>query len=142
MRTRTILLLTLCAAAIAAFGSGYADAQNRKDSTPRGGFQAMTDGGMLGTLQRGEWQCALPGDAGGEAFVVVPEEAFRIGNASSYRTPDGGRGIYLLRGAQLVFTRGPKKDERYRVLGENTLRKLAADGSDTKLICTRLGNAR
>jgi hypothetical protein len=97
---------------------------------------------MLGTLQRGEWDCALPGDAAGEAFVVVPEEGFRIGNASSYRTPDGGRGIYLLRGTELVFTRGPKKDARYTVLGENSLRKLAPDGSPSKLICTRLGTVR
>lgn len=140
MRTRTIILLTLGAAAIAAFGSGYADAQDRKDAVPSPRPLAAVDGGMLATIQRGEWQCALPGDAGGEAYVVVPEEGFRIGNASSYRNAEG-RGIYLLRGNSLVFTRGPKQDERYRVLGENTLRKLAADGSDTKLICTRLGNA-
>lgn len=141
MRTRTIILLAICAAAIAAFGSGYADAQDRKAAAPSARPLAAADGGMLETIQRGEWQCALPGDAGGEAYVVVPEEGFRIGNASGYRNAEG-RGIYLLRGAQLVFTRGPKQNERYRVLGENTLRKLAEDGSDTKLICTRLGNAR
>ena len=141
MRTRAIILLAICAAAIAAFGSGYADAQDREAAAPSARPLAAADGGMLETIQRGEWQCALPGDAGGEAYVVVPEEGFRIGNASSYRNAEG-RGIYLLRGAQLVFTRGPKQNERYRVLGENTLRKLAEDGSDTKLICTRLGNAR
>ncbi|GAB4479122.1 MAG: hypothetical protein OHK0018_10320 [Erythrobacter tepidarius] len=141
MRTRTIILLTLCAAAIAALGSGISFAQDRKDSIPRGSAPPPS-GGMLGTLQRGEWECALPGDAGAEAYVVVPEEGFRIGNASSYRTADGGRGIYLLRGTGLVFTRGPKKDERFELLGENTLRKLAADGSPSKLICTRLGSNR
>lgn len=139
MRTRTIILLTLCAAAIAAFGSGISGAQDRKDSIP-GGSTPPPTGGMLGTLQRGDWECALPGDAGGEAYMVVPEEGFRIGNASSYRTADGGRGIYLLRGTELVFTRGPKKDERFRVLGENTLRKLEPDGSPSKLFCTRLGS--
>ena len=107
--------------------------------TPRGSTAAPT-GGMLGTLQRGDWECALPGDAGGEAYVVVPEEGFRIGNASSYRSADGGRGIYLLRGTELTFTRGPKKDQRFEVLGENSLRKLEADGSPSKLICTRLGS--
>ena len=142
MRTRYIILLTLCAAAVAAFGSGIADAQDRNAGRPAGRPLAASDGGMLATLQRGDWECALPGDAGGEAFVVVPEEGFRIGNASSYRTADGGRGIYLLRGTELVFTRGPKKDERFRVLGENSLRKLAEDGTDSKLICTRLRNAR
>lgn len=139
MRTRTIILLTLTAAAIAAFGSGYADAQDRNDSRPAE-RAAVPTGGVLGTLQRGEWECALPGDAGGEAFVVVPEEGFRIGNASSYRNAEG-RGIYLLRGTELLFTRGPKKDERFRVRGENTLQKLNPDGSDSKLICTRLGSA-
>jgi hypothetical protein len=92
---------------------------------------------MLGILRHGDWQCALPGDAGGEAFVPVPEEAFRIGTASSYESA-GGTGIYLLRGREVVFTRGPKKDERFKVLGENTLQKLERDGSRSKLICTRV----
>jgi hypothetical protein len=140
MQTRSIILHTLCAAALAASGSGLAGAQDRKDARPAGRPLAATDGGMLTTLQRGDWECALPGDAGGEAYVVVPEEGFRIGNASSYRNAEG-RGIYLLRGTELVFTRGPKKDERFRVLGENSLRKLAADGSESKLTCTRLGTA-
>jgi hypothetical protein len=140
MRTRYIILLTLCAAAVAAFGSGFAGAQDRDAARPASRPLAATDGGMLATLQRGEWECALPGDAGGEAYVVVPEEGFRIGNASSYRNTEG-RGIYLLRGTELVFTRGPKKDQRFRVLGENSLRKLAEDGSESKLTCTRLGNA-
>jgi len=139
MRTRSIILLTLIAAALAAYGSGIADAQDRNAARPQGSALPPS-GGMLGTLQRGDWECALPGDAGGEAYVVVPEEGFRIGNASSYRN-DEGRGIYLLRGTELVFTRGPKKDQRFRVLGDNTLQKLEADGSPSKLICTRLGSA-
>jgi hypothetical protein len=139
MRTRTIIVLTLCAAAVAAFGSGLTSAQDRNDARPQGRALAPTDGGMLGTVQRGDWECAMPGDAGAEAYVVVPEEGFRIGNASSYRNAEG-RGIYLLRGTELVFTRGPKKDERFRVLGENTMRKLNPDGSESKLICTRQGS--
>ncbi|MBA4052241.1 MAG: elongation factor P, partial [Erythrobacter sp.] len=51
-----------------------------------------------------------------------------------------GSGIYLLRGTEVVFTRGPKKDQRFRVLGENTLQKLAPGGGLTKLICTRVGS--
>ncbi|OBV11790.1 hypothetical protein [Erythrobacter dokdonensis] len=146
MRTRTIILLTLFAAAVASLGSGFAgardaSAQDRKDAVPQGRPAAAPGGGMLSTLQRGEWQCALPGDAGGEAFRVVEAEAFTIGNASSYRNAEGS-GIYLLRGSELVFTRGPKKDERFRVLGENTLQKLESDGSLSKLICTRLGSYR
>lgn len=140
MRMRYIILLTLCAAAIATFGSGLAGAQDRSASRPLGRPAAAPDGGMLDTLQRGEWQCALPGDAGGEAYRVTPEEGFRIGTASSYSNPEG-RGIYLLRGNELVFTRGPKKDERFRRLGDNTLQKLEPDGSLSKLICTRLGTA-
>jgi hypothetical protein len=93
---------------------------------------------VLGILQHGTYQCALPGDAGGEAYRVVPEESFRIGTASSY-VNDKGNGIYLLRGDEVVFTRGPKKDQRFIRLGDNTLRKLNLDGSPSKLICTRLG---
>ncbi|MBI1403733.1 MAG: elongation factor P [Porphyrobacter sp.] len=139
MRTRHVILLTLCAAALAAFGSGLTRAQDREAARPQERSAAVPGGGTLGTLQRGNWQCALPGDAGGEAFVVVETESFRIGNASSYRSPQG-RGIYLLRGNELVFTRGPKKDERFRLLGANTLQKLNADGTLSKLVCTRLGS--
>jgi hypothetical protein len=94
---------------------------------------------VLGILRHGDWQCALPGDAGGETFVEVPVEAFRIGTASSYISP-AGSGIYLLRGTEVMFTRGPKQNERFRVLGENTVQKLNADGSLSKLICTRVTN--
>ena len=136
MRTRYILLLVISAAALAAFGSGLGFAQDRKASRPQESAPAP-GGGMLGTLQRGTWECALPGDAGGLAFVAVEAEGFRIGNASSYTSPEG-RGIYLLRGRELIFTRGPKKDERFQVLGDNTVQKLEADGSLSRLICTRL----
>jgi len=138
MRTRTIL--TICAAAIAACGSGHAAAQDRKDSVPQPRAPAAT-GGMLGILEHGAWECALPGDADGEAFTPVPAEDFRIGTASSYRTAEG-TGIYLLRGGELVFTRGPKKDQRFRLMGENTLQKLNADGSKSRLVCTRLMRVR
>ena len=74
-----------------------------------------------------------------EAGVPVPAGACRIGTASSYESP-AGSGIYLLRGTEVVFTRGPKKDQRFRVLGENTLQKLAPGGGLTKLICTRVGS--
>ncbi|MEM9500958.1 MAG: elongation factor P [Pseudomonadota bacterium] len=132
MKMRYVILLTAFAAALAATSPFAAKAQSNKDSaiTPR-------VGGMLRTMPRGTYQCALPGDAAGEAFEVVPEEQFRIGNASSYRT-SAGRGTYLLRGNELTFTRGPKKDQRFRRVGTNQLQKLS-DGKMTKLICTRLG---
>lgn len=139
MRTRYILLLLAGAAALAAVVPGDARSQDRRESRPQGRAGNLP-GGMLGILQHGNWECALPGDAGGDAFVPVPEEGFSISTASSYRTPDGGRGIYLLEGDELVFTRGPKKDERYRVRGENTLQKKNRDGSLSKLICTRIGS--
>jgi hypothetical protein len=143
MRTRYVLLLVAGAAALAAVVPGGARGQdggtNRDASRPQGRTPTVTTGGVLGILAHGQWQCALPGDAGGAAFVEVPEEAFLISTASSYRTADGGRGIYLMRGTEVVFTRGPKKDQRFRVRGENTLQKLNPDGSASKLICTRVG---
>lgn len=137
MKARYIVLLIVSAAAAAAFLPGGAQGQDRDASRPQS-RSAAPGSGMLGILQHGEWQCALPGDAGGEAFVEVPAEAFRIGTASSYINPEGN-GIYLLRSTEVVFTRGPKKDQRFRVLGENTLQKLNPDGSFSKLICTRVG---
>ncbi|QDH35126.1 elongation factor P [Porphyrobacter sp. YT40] len=137
MKTRYIFLLVISAAAAAAIMPGHASSQDRAASRPTS-RAAVPTGGMLGILRHGNWECALPGDAGSEAFVPQPEEAFRIGTASSYDSP-AGTGIYLLRGTEVLFTRGPKKDERFKVLGENTLQKLNRDGSVSKLICTRVG---
>lgn len=132
-----IFLAALGAAGVAAAVPEETFAQDRKESVPQSAPRPPA-GGMLGTIQRGTWQCALPGDAGGEPYRVVVEEGFTIGTASSYHTP-AGQGIYLLRGDELVFTRGPKKDQRYRRLGNNTLQKLGPGGSPSKLICTWLG---
>jgi hypothetical protein len=136
MKTRYVFLLLAAAAAAAAYLPGAAGAQDRAASRPQSRTPAAN--GMLGILQHGDWECALPGDAGSEAYVPVPAEAFRIGTASSYESP-AGNGIYLLRGTEVLFTRGPKRDQRFRVLGENTLQKLDPDGSPSRLICTRLG---
>lgn len=147
MKTRYVFLLLVSAAAAAALlpsrGAGMDQGQdqlnNRAASRPQGSARAAASG-MLGILRHGNWECTLPGDAGGDAFVPQPAEAFRIGTASSYESPEG-TGIYLLRGTEVLFTRGPKKDERFRVLGENTMQKLNSDGSLSKLICTRVSGA-
>jgi hypothetical protein len=95
-------------------------------------------GGALSTLPHGTYQCALPGDAAGKAFDVIEAENFRIEHASKYRN-EAGTGTYLLRGKVLIFTRGPKKDERFKRIGTNQVRKLDGD-TETKLLCTRLGS--
>ena len=138
MKPRYILLIVLSAAALAAFVPGGAFGQDRAQSRPQSRSTGPA-GGMLSILQHGAWQCALPGDAAGAAYVDVPGESFRIGTASSYISPQGP-GIYLMRGTEVVFTRGPKKDQRFKALGENTLQKLEADGSLSKLICTRVSS--
>ena len=97
-------------------------------------------GGMLGTMPHGIYQCALPGDAAGRAYEVVEGEQFRIRTASSYRD-DKGSGTYIMRGNELTFTRGPRKGERFRRVGQNQLRKLE-NGKPTKLLCTRLLGSR
>ncbi|WP_285710376.1 elongation factor P [Erythrobacter oryzae] len=143
MKTRYVFLLVASAAATAAAllpsrGNGQDQSTLRAASRPAASA-GTPSGGMLGILRHGNWECALPGDAGGNAFEPVAAEAFRIGTASSYESP-AGNGIYLLRGTEVVFTRGPKKDQRFKVLGENTLQKLAADGSLSKMICTRVSS--
>ncbi len=143
MKTRYVILLIIGAAAAAACLPGRAHGQarpNDRDASRPQGRAAAPSGGMLGILGHGDWQCALPGDAGGKAYIEVPEEDFGIGTASSYNSA-AGSGIYLLRGTELLFTRGPKKDQRFRVLGDNTVQKLNADGSLSKLICTRVSTA-
>ena len=117
MKTRYVVLLTAFAAALAAASPLMAQ------SDPPGG-------GMLRTLPHGTYQCALPGDAGGKAFEVVEQETFRIRPSSGYTTAQGS-GIYILRGDELTFTRGPKKGQRFKRVGDNQLRR-------GKLTCTRI----
>lgn len=94
--------------------------------------------GTLQTMPHGRYQCSLPGDAAGPARILVEEAHFRIASASSYRSAEG-RGVYILKGKELTFSRGPKNGERYKRMGENTLQKLNADGSLSRLQCIRIG---
>jgi hypothetical protein len=97
-------------------------------------------GGKLGTLERGNWTCELPGDAAVGRGVPVPEANFVITPSSTYRTEQGA-GKYLRTGDTVIMTSGPRKGERYNVQNERMLRKLAEDGSDGGLRCVRLGAA-
>ena len=90
-------------------------------------------GGMLRTMPHGTYQCAVPGDAGSSAFKVVDAETFHIRATSSYSN-DEGSGTYILRGNELTFTRGPKKDQRLTRISTNQLKRGA-------MICTRLGGS-
>ncbi|MFU7528974.1 elongation factor P [Qipengyuania sp. ASV99] len=132
MKTIHIAILTAFAAGIAATAPAIGKQENAAAPAP-------PSGGMLRTLPHGTYQCALPGDAGGAAFVAVEEQDFRIFTASRYETADGA-GTYILRGDEVTFTRGPRKGERFRQVSENQLRKLNANGEDSDLLCTRLGS--
>lgn len=137
MKSHHIAFLVLCAAGLAASLQQPALGQDRSAVRPQPGGDAVI-GDMLGTMQHGLYQCALPGDAAGEAFVEQPAESFRIGAGSSYEST-AGSGVYLMHGTTLVFTRGPKKDQRFRRLGANTLQALEAGDTPGRMICTRLG---
>ena len=120
MKTSHVLILTAFAVVIAAAGPLIAQ-----------------EGRPLRTMPHGVYQCALPGDADGLAFEVVEEEGFKIKPASRYSNAQGG-GTYLMRGKELVFTRGPKKGEEFQRVGTNQLQRMKDDGSLDKLLCTRL----
>lgn len=131
MKTPHIIMLTAFAAIIAAGGPVL----GMQDVSTAG----SPPGGMLRTMPHGEYQCALPGDAGASAFVEKTEENFRIFTASRYENMQGD-GTYILRGANLTFTKGPKKGEQFERVGENQLRKLNQRGTRSDLLCTRLGS--
>ena len=131
MKTVHIVFLASLAVVIAA--SAPAIGQEEGTTAP------PPPAGPLRTMPHGNYQCALPGDAGSVPYVVVEPENFRISTASRYQSAEGS-GTYIMRGRALVFTRGPRKGEQYRQIGDNQLRKLDADGSDTDLLCTRLGS--
>ena len=110
---KTLLALTLLTAAEPAF------------SVP---------GGKLDTLPLGRYACELPGDIEGPSGIPVPEDGFTVSNASSYRTAQG-EGIYLLVGDTVSMTSGPLRNARYHRISEKFLRKMAEDGSDSKVRC-------
>lgn len=96
---------------------------------------------MLKTMPHGPYECALPGDAAGAAWIPQPADSFTITRASRYRSPEG-RGTYLLKGDMLTFTAGPKNGQQLRRTGANELRAIDADGSTERLICVRVGSNR
>lgn len=93
-------------------------------------------GGLIATLQVGDYVCELPGDAAGPAGVRQPQHDFAVINATSYTT-SGGRGTYLVTGNLVQMTSGPKKGERFIKLSENFLRELDRSGAQTSLRCVR-----
>lgn|GEM_PF-323270 len=137
MKSHHILLLAICAAGVAALLQEPAFSQDRTAARPQPGRGEVV-GDMLGTMQHGFYECVLPGDASGAAFLEQPDESFRIGQGSRYESAAGG-GVYMMHGTTLVFTRGPKKDQRMRRLGANTLQVLEDGDTLGRMICTRLG---
>ncbi|WP_157093091.1 elongation factor P [Paraurantiacibacter namhicola] len=91
----------------------------------------------IDTVMRGQYACELPGNAAGAVAVPQPDMDFRIKSASRY-SGNGGEGIYLFRGGTLQFTTGPRKGERYRQVRDGFMRKLDADGKESRLRCIRM----
>ena len=92
----------------------------------------------LDTLPLGEYQCTLPGGADGPAWHRIPDSDFSILNGSSYEAR-GDRGIYLLRGSEVTFTRGPLKGRTLERTGRYLLRERNADGTLGSMRCVRAG---
>ena len=91
--------------------------------------------GRIGTLERGQYVCELPGDATGQAGVVQEDENFVIVSASRYESKNGA-GTYLRRGNTLEMTSGARNGDRYRIVSERYLRKIE-EGSPGRLRCVR-----
>lgn len=93
--------------------------------------------GQIGTIERGEYVCELPGGAAGAAGIAQPQENFRIESASRYAVPEGS-GTYLRRGDVLTMTSGPRNGESYAVISRGFLRKIE-NGEPGRLRCVRSG---
>ncbi len=98
----------------------------------------MPQSGRITTLPIGKYECTLPGDASGPAWHRIPDSDFSILNASSYEAR-GGRGVYLLRGNQITFTRGPLKGLMLERAGNTILREREEDGTLGRMRCVRTG---
>ena len=92
--------------------------------------------GEIGSLERGQYLCELPGNAAGAAGVPQPDAGFSIDSGSRYSSPQGG-GTYLRRGERISFTSGPRNGESYIVVGRDFLRRVEADGQPGRLRCIR-----
>jgi hypothetical protein len=93
---------------------------------------------ILKTMPHGPYECALPGDAAGAAWIPLEGEGFTISRASRYRSPEG-RGTYIMKGDELTFTAGPKNGQQLRRTGTNELRAINKDGTTGRMICVRVG---
>ncbi|MEP0391493.1 MAG: elongation factor P [Erythrobacter sp.] len=137
MRTLFIILLAVTGAVVATAGPVL----SKQGHSGQFEHASLPTGGMLRTMPHGEYECTLPGDAGGAAYKVVNAEGFRISTASRYRN-SAGTGTYILRGNKLTFTAGPKNGELFERVGENQLLKTDAKGERSELLCTRLADRR
>lgn len=125
--THTIMIsktALLAACGLALFGADLANAGARD---------------RIGTLPQGRYECGLPGDATGQAWVVDPAFNFSIASASRYDSAKG-MGTYLLVGHDVIFTRGPMKDMRMRRHASGLLQQVDADGELGRLRCHRVGD--
>ena len=91
--------------------------------------------GAIGTVERGTYDCELPGATGSSAGVAQPDQSLTIESASRYSAPQGA-GTYLRRGDTLVLTSGPRQGESYAVVSANFLRRIE-DGKPGRLRCVR-----
>ena len=93
--------------------------------------------GAIGTVERGTYDCELPGATGSSAGVAQPDQSLTIESASRYSAPQGA-GTYLRRGDTLVLTSGPRQGESYAVLSTGFLRRIEG-GQPGRLRCVRAG---
>ena len=93
--------------------------------------------GGIGTVERGNYVCELPGDAGGSVGIEQAGQALTIESASRYSSPQGS-GTYLRRGDTLQLTSGPRQGESYAVISASFLRRIE-DGRPGRLRCVRTG---
>jgi hypothetical protein len=97
--------------------------------------------GRLGTLPLGTYACSEPGDAGGAAWIDLPDKHFTIDNGSTYHAK-GGSGTYLLTGKMVTFTRGPMKGMRFQRSGNASLRWIDETGEPGRVRCIRKAASR
>jgi hypothetical protein len=92
---------------------------------------------QIGTVERGQYVCELPGDAMNGVAIEQPDENFEIASASRYRSPQGN-GTYLRRGDMVTMSSGPRNGQQYVVISPVMLRKIE-NGEPGRLRCYRRG---
>ena len=93
------------------------------------------EGGHLGTLMLGVYECEKPGSPGSAHRRPEPAASFTITSSSRYIAADGSVGTYLRIGKMVQMTSGFLSGTRFAIIRPTFLRRIESGGEPGPLRC-------